>query len=149
MTQVPKDPFSIRLNNKSSICSCEIWDFYAGEYENVFIWDVVPLIMVERYRRFGGACCLDLQGRRVRPAWKRGCRKWNGAVSGPMGDGVTAFSPILFITFRIRIFVPLFSCAAYYFTLKKKQVGSSEALVYSYWTIWRYILWGCLLHFIA
>jgi hypothetical protein len=57
---------------------------------------------------------------------KWGCNCYNGEES------VNAFCPVLFITFRIRISVPSFSCAAYLFTLKEKAAGSSETLLYSY-----------------
>jgi hypothetical protein len=62
----------------------EISGSYGGEYEDVFFWVGAPCSLVEVYRRFRGACCLQHQGdeytaqqpRRQPSAYKLGYLNW-------------------------------------------------------------------------
>jgi hypothetical protein len=60
-------------------------------------WDGTSYCLVECYQRFGGTCCLHLQGKGVSSIGQRACRhekisKENEVATGPIGESVNLFS---------------------------------------------------------
>jgi hypothetical protein len=42
----------------------------------IMVWNVMPFGVVDKYQRFGGTCCLHLQGRKVRQELKERSRRF-------------------------------------------------------------------------
>jgi hypothetical protein len=60
--------------SSSSFLSCRIWGSHSGCYEN--FWTITSCIPLKVYRRFGGACRLHLQGRRINQARNLRGSRW-------------------------------------------------------------------------
>jgi hypothetical protein len=55
-----------------SLWVCWIWDSHGGDSEDYSLLKLTACSLLDSYQRFGGTCCLYLQGRLFRFLWNDG-----------------------------------------------------------------------------
>jgi len=62
--RVPQRDVNFFINRATTDASMsrDIWDFHGGDDSSRVVWIVTPCGVVVAHQRFGGPCCLHLQG---------------------------------------------------------------------------------------
>jgi hypothetical protein len=80
-SSVSKNEKIPKLSNAFSYSSVISFSCTSEFLKNVVFWDVAPCRSCELNRRFGGTCCLHLQGRKIRErgtsvSWRQQTDRW-------------------------------------------------------------------------